>query len=232
MLVAGVAFKKTFSYAGFEMQRKQYEKPLIALLNVELELKAEKENAEVRVDNVQVIYQCKCRTLVDTCIKVVLTRKWINVLLPTWKLFIILGISVHCWCRVENSVWKIGPCTQKWSQGGVIQATYWRCSHAIFCRQVLFIWREGMLWANTQLLRARFNKNSFQRGSCNDVHSRWSSEKLTWRQCLMALLSLTVLILIVIWLDGFTCLAVNFNYWIIIWRMSNYKHYIDDLLYH
>lgn len=55
MLVAGVAFKKTFSYAGFEMQRKQYEKPLIALLNVELELKAEKENAEVRVDNVQVI---------------------------------------------------------------------------------------------------------------------------------------------------------------------------------
>lgn len=55
MLVAGVAFKKTFSYAGFEMQRKQYEKPLIALLNVELELKAERENAEVRVDNVQVI---------------------------------------------------------------------------------------------------------------------------------------------------------------------------------
>lgn len=75
MLVAGVAFKKTFSYAGFEMQRKQYEKPLIALLNVELELKAEKENAEVRVDNVQVIYQYKCQTLVDTCIKEVLTRK-------------------------------------------------------------------------------------------------------------------------------------------------------------
>ncbi|XP_061171318.1 T-complex protein 1 subunit eta-like [Saccostrea echinata] len=52
-LVAGVAFKKTFSYAGFEMQPKKYEKPKIALLNVELELKAEKENAEVRVDNVQ-----------------------------------------------------------------------------------------------------------------------------------------------------------------------------------
>ena len=54
MLVSGVAFKKTFSYAGFEMQRKLYEKPKIALLNVELELKAEKENAEVRVDNVEV----------------------------------------------------------------------------------------------------------------------------------------------------------------------------------
>ena len=54
--MAGVAFKKTFSYAGFEMQRKQYENPKIALLNVELELKAEKENAEIRVDNVEVCY--------------------------------------------------------------------------------------------------------------------------------------------------------------------------------
>ena len=54
MLVAGVAFKKTFSYAGFEMQPKKYSNPKIALLNVELELKAEKENAEVRVDSVQV----------------------------------------------------------------------------------------------------------------------------------------------------------------------------------
>lgn len=53
MLVAGVAFKKTFSYAGFEMQRKKYDNPKIALLNVELELKAEKENAEVRVDSVE-----------------------------------------------------------------------------------------------------------------------------------------------------------------------------------
>lgn len=52
-LVNGVAFKKTFSYAGFEMQQKQYKDPLIALLNVELELKAEKENAEVRVTNVK-----------------------------------------------------------------------------------------------------------------------------------------------------------------------------------
>ena len=53
-LVAGVAFKKTFSYAGFEMQPKKYTSPKIALLNIELELKAEKENAEVRVDNVEV----------------------------------------------------------------------------------------------------------------------------------------------------------------------------------
>ena len=54
MLVAGVAFKKTFSYAGFEMQPKKYQNPKISLLNIELELKAEKENAEIRVDNVEV----------------------------------------------------------------------------------------------------------------------------------------------------------------------------------
>lgn len=52
--MAGVAFKKTFSYAGFEMQPKRYENPKIALLNIELELKAEKDNAEVRVNNVEV----------------------------------------------------------------------------------------------------------------------------------------------------------------------------------
>lgn len=52
-LITGVAFKKTFSYAGFEMQPKKYQKPLIALLNIELELKAERDNAEVRVDNVE-----------------------------------------------------------------------------------------------------------------------------------------------------------------------------------
>ena len=52
-LINGVAFKKTFSYAGFEMQPKVYEKPKIALLNIELELKAERDNAEIRVDNVK-----------------------------------------------------------------------------------------------------------------------------------------------------------------------------------
>ena len=51
--MAGVSFKKTFSYAGFEMQPKRYENPKIALLNIELELKKEKENAEVRIDNVE-----------------------------------------------------------------------------------------------------------------------------------------------------------------------------------
>ena len=48
-LVAGVAFKKTFSYAGFEQAPKKLVNPKVLLLNVELELKSEKENAEVRI---------------------------------------------------------------------------------------------------------------------------------------------------------------------------------------
>ena len=51
-LVHGVAFKKTFSYAGFEMQPKCYEGGVkILLLNIELELKSERDNAEVRLDD-------------------------------------------------------------------------------------------------------------------------------------------------------------------------------------
>lgn len=52
-LVKGVAFKKTFSYAGFEMQPKTYIKPQVLSLNIELELKAERDNAECRIDNVE-----------------------------------------------------------------------------------------------------------------------------------------------------------------------------------
>lgn len=48
----GIAFKKAFSYAGFEMQPKHYTNVKIAILNVELELKAEKDNAELRISSV------------------------------------------------------------------------------------------------------------------------------------------------------------------------------------
>ena len=66
--MAGVAFKKTFSYAGFEMQRKKYVCPKIALLNVELELKAEKANAELRIDNVEVcVILDLCTASVSVC---------------------------------------------------------------------------------------------------------------------------------------------------------------------
>ncbi|KAK1939520.1 putative T-complex protein 1 eta subunit [Babesia divergens] len=48
-LVRGVAFKKTFTYAGAEQQPKKFSNPKILLLNLELELKAEKENAEILI---------------------------------------------------------------------------------------------------------------------------------------------------------------------------------------
>lgn len=53
MFVDGVAFQKTFSYAGFEQQPKLFTNPKIVCLNVELELKAERDNAEVRVEQVK-----------------------------------------------------------------------------------------------------------------------------------------------------------------------------------
>ncbi|CAG8544947.1 4565_t:CDS:10 [Paraglomus occultum] len=84
MLVDGVAFKKTFSYAGFEQQPKSFKNPKILSLNVELELKAEKDNAEVRVEDVreyqaivdaewQIIYS-KLEAIVKTGAKVVLSK--------------------------------------------------------------------------------------------------------------------------------------------------------------
>lgn len=84
VLVQGVAFKKTFSYAGFEQQPKKFADPKICLLNVELELKSEKDNAEVRIKDVadyrsfvdaewKIIYD-KLDAIVATGAKVVLSR--------------------------------------------------------------------------------------------------------------------------------------------------------------
>ncbi|KAK8043867.1 chaperonin Cpn60/TCP-1 family [Apiospora phragmitis] len=84
LFINGVAFKKTFSYAGFEQQPKSFEKPKICCLNVELELKAEKDNAEVRVEQVseyqaivdaewQIIYK-KLEAVYKTGAKVVLSK--------------------------------------------------------------------------------------------------------------------------------------------------------------
>ena len=84
MLVKGVAFKKTFSYAGFEQQPKLFTDPKVLCLNVELELKAEKDNAEVRVNEVSeyqaivdaewsIIYR-KLEAVVATGAKVILSK--------------------------------------------------------------------------------------------------------------------------------------------------------------
>lgn len=56
-MVNGVAFKKTFSYAGFEQAPKKFTKAKILLLNLELELKAEKDNAEVKIEKVEEFQQ-------------------------------------------------------------------------------------------------------------------------------------------------------------------------------
>lgn len=82
--IDGVAFKKTFSYAGFEQQPKSFKNPKIVCLNVELELKSEKDNAEVRVEQVseyqaivdaewQIIFN-KMEALYKTGAKVVLSK--------------------------------------------------------------------------------------------------------------------------------------------------------------
>ncbi|KAJ5948622.1 T-complex protein 1 subunit eta [Penicillium verhagenii] len=84
LFVDGVAFKKTFAYAGFEQQPKCFKDPKILCLNVELELKSEKDNAEVRVEHVseyqaivdaewQIIYN-KLEAIYNTGAKVVLSK--------------------------------------------------------------------------------------------------------------------------------------------------------------
>jgi T-complex protein 1 subunit eta len=83
-LIHGVAFKKTFSYAGFEQQPKHLQNPKILLLNVELELKSEKENAEIRISDPdqyqsivdaewQIIYE-KLDKCVESGAKIILSR--------------------------------------------------------------------------------------------------------------------------------------------------------------
>jgi T-complex protein 1 subunit eta len=94
LLIKGVAFKKTFTYAGAEQQPKLFHNPLILCLNVELELKAEKDNAEVRVDAVseyqaivnaewEIIYR-KLEAIEKTGAQVVLSKLPIGDLATQW----------------------------------------------------------------------------------------------------------------------------------------------------
>lgn len=111
LFVNGVAFKKTFSYAGFEQQPKSFKNPKIVCLNVELELKSEKDNAEVRVEQVseyqaivdaewQIIFN-KMEALHRTGAKVVLSKLPIGDLatqyeryLPDWRLGLINSADI------------------------------------------------------------------------------------------------------------------------------------------
>merc|ERR1719162_2602716 len=107
-LISGVAFKKTFSYAGFEQQPKMFEAPKILLLNLELELKAEKDNAEVRItdpDQYQsivdaewsIIYE-KLDLIVKSGAQVVLSRLAIGDLATQY----FADRNIFCAGRVDN----------------------------------------------------------------------------------------------------------------------------------
>ena len=124
--VAGVAFKKTFSYAGFEQMPKWFENNVkVLLLNVELELKAEKDNAEVRISDPKdyqsivdaewsIIYE-KLQNCVDCGANVVLSRLPIGDL--GTQFFADRGL--FCAGRVsEDDLWRVSKAT-----GGVVQTS-------------------------------------------------------------------------------------------------------------
>ena len=104
LFVNGVAFKKTFSYAGFEQQPKSFKNPKIVCLSVELELKSEKDNAEVRVDQVseyqaivdaewQIIFN-KMEALYKTGAKVVLSKLPIGDLATQYVYLPVLFVAI------------------------------------------------------------------------------------------------------------------------------------------
>ncbi|KAL5639136.1 hypothetical protein ACGC1H_006600 [Rhizoctonia solani] len=125
LLVRGVAFKKTFTYAGAEQQPKMFTDPKIVCLNVELELKAEKDNAEVRVEAVsdyqaivdaewQIIYD-KLERIHKTGAQVVLSKLPIGDLATQW----FADRGVFCAGRVPAD--DLRRVTQ--AVGGTIQST-------------------------------------------------------------------------------------------------------------
>ena len=108
-LVQGVAFKKTFSYAGFEQQPKSFDNPKVCLLNVELELKSEKENAEIRLTDPEqyqsivdaewnIIYE-KLDKITATGAKIVLSRLAIGDLATQY----FADRDIFCAGRVEDA---------------------------------------------------------------------------------------------------------------------------------
>ncbi|KAF8512695.1 chaperonin Cpn60/TCP-1 family [Gautieria morchelliformis] len=125
LLIRGVSFKKTFTYAGAEQQPKLFRDPLILSLNVELELKAEKDNAEVRVEQVseyqaivdaewEIIYR-KLEAIEKTGAKVVLSKLPIGDLATQW----FADRDIFCAGRVPSD--DLRRVTQ--AVGGSIQST-------------------------------------------------------------------------------------------------------------
>lgn len=107
-LVSGVAFKKTFSYAGFEQQPKEFTNPKIIILKIELELKSEKENAEIRISNIddfqsivdaewRIIYE-KLEKIQQVGAQIVLSKLPIGDLATQW----FADRGIFCAGRVTN----------------------------------------------------------------------------------------------------------------------------------
>jgi T-complex protein 1 subunit eta len=125
LLIRGVSFKKTFTYAGAEQQPKYFKDPSILCLNVELELKAEKDNAEVRVEAVsdyqaivdaewEIIYR-KLQAIEKTGAKVVLSKLPIGDLATQW----FADRDIFCAGRVSNGDLK----RVVQATGGAVQST-------------------------------------------------------------------------------------------------------------
>lgn len=124
-LVLGCAFKKTFSYAGFEQQPKHFTNPKVLLLNVELELKSERANAEIRLSDPtqyqaivdaewKIIYD-KLDQIHDSGAKVVLSKLPIGDLATQY----FADRDIFCAGRVEvGDLGRVGKAT-----GAVIQTS-------------------------------------------------------------------------------------------------------------
>lgn len=140
VLVKGVAFKKTFSYAGFEQQTKKFENPKVLLLNVELELKAEKDNAEIRlkdpkqyqsiVDAEWKIIFDKLKKCVDSGANVVLSKLPIGDLATQY----FADHGIFCAGRVEkDDMTRVALAT-----GGAVQSTLTELPDSVLGHCALF----------------------------------------------------------------------------------------------
>lgn len=127
VLVEGVAFKKTFSYAGFEQQPKYFTDVRIVLLNVELELKAEKDNAEIRISkpSVRPAPTCSARPFATPALT---ARRFARP--PVRR----AGVPGHRRRGVADHLRQARPHPQDGRAGGALQAPNRRPSHAVFCR--------------------------------------------------------------------------------------------------
>jgi hypothetical protein len=141
-MVRGVAFKKSFSYAGFEQQPKSFKNPKIVCLNIELELKAEKDNAEVRVEQVSVRNPSLSSSAL-TC----------------------LGIPSYRRRRMANHFPKTRSNHRNRRKSRPLQTPHRRPRHPILCRQ-----RHFLCWSRHR--RRPRSRCCRRRGQYSDNHKR------------------------------------------------------------